>query len=364
MSSRQVSSRMSGRTSSMAAVAGSWPFWVSCGRLRTLSRARRPRRPAPGRAPTCRGRRTGSRTCTACGPTARSRRSSVLTLWRARRSSPTKRLKQFQKQARENRNQDRRDGAGTNADVSRAYNDFWWDFGRNVSGRQTSLVIDPPDGRIPALTPEAQQRAAALAEVRSRRTTAADGPEDRSLWERCITRQLPTLPGPYNNNIQIVQTRDHVVIVNEMIHEARDHPARRASAGTLTRWHGDSRGRWEGDTLVVETREVHQQDELSEVRARACGWSNAISASTRARCSTRSRIERSGDVDAAVDGADSDDRRTTRGCSSTRATRAITACRASSRVRGSTTSWRLKPPRRVHVRKRRAMTGRVIMFNA
>jgi hypothetical protein len=160
---------------------------------------------------------------------------------------------QFQKQARENRNQDRRDGAGTNADVSRAYNDFWWDFGRNVSGRQTSLVIDPPDGRIPALTPEAQQRAAALAEVRSRRTTAAEGPEDRSLWERCITRQLPTLPGPYNNNIQIIQTRDHVVIVNEMIHEARIIPLDGRPQGKLTRWHGDSRGRWEGDTLVVET---------------------------------------------------------------------------------------------------------------
>jgi hypothetical protein len=160
---------------------------------------------------------------------------------------------QFQKQARENRNQDRRDGAGTNADVSRAYNDFWWDFGRNVSGRQTSLVIDPPDGRIPALTPEAQQRAAALAEVRSRRTTAAEGPEDRSLWERCITRQLPTLPGPYNNNIQIIQTRDHVVIVNEMIHEARIIPLDGRPQGKLTRWHGDSRGRWEGDTLVVDS---------------------------------------------------------------------------------------------------------------
>ncbi len=159
----------------------------------------------------------------------------------------------FQQQARESRNQDRRDGAGTNADVSRAYNDFWWDFGRNVSGQQTSLVIDPADGRIPALTPEAQQRAAALTEARARRTTAADNPEDRSLWERCVTRQLPTLPGPYNNNIEIVQTRDYVVIVNEMIHEARIIPLDNRPAGSLPRWHGNSRGRWEGDTLVVET---------------------------------------------------------------------------------------------------------------
>jgi hypothetical protein len=160
---------------------------------------------------------------------------------------------QFQTQARQNRNQDRRDGAGTNADVSRAYNDFWWDFGRNVSGRQTSLVVDPPDGRIPATTPEAQRLLAERNEARSRRVTAADGPEDRSLWERCITRQLPTLPGPYNNNVQIIQTRDFVVIVNEMIHEARIIPLDGRQGSPVPRWHGDSRGRWEGDTLVVET---------------------------------------------------------------------------------------------------------------
>lgn len=160
---------------------------------------------------------------------------------------------EFQAQARERRNQDRRDGAGTNADVARAYNDFWWDFGRNVSGKQTSLVVDPADGRIPALTPDAAKRVAARTEARSRRGTA-DDPEDRNLWERCITRQLPTLPGPYNNNIQIIQTEDHVVIVNEMIHEARVIPVDGRPHGTVPRWHGDSRGRWEGQTLVVETR--------------------------------------------------------------------------------------------------------------
>jgi hypothetical protein len=159
---------------------------------------------------------------------------------------------EFQAQARTNRNQDRRDGAGTNADVSRAYNDFWWDFGRNVSGTQTSLVIDPPDGRIPALTPAAQQRGTARQEARAKRGTA-DDPEDRSLWERCITRQLPTLPGPYNNNMQIFQTKDHVVIVNEMIHEARVIPLDGRPHGKVRQWHGDSRGRWDGDTLVIET---------------------------------------------------------------------------------------------------------------
>jgi hypothetical protein len=159
---------------------------------------------------------------------------------------------EFQQQARQNRNQDRRDGAGTNADVSRAYNDFWWDFGRNVSGTQTSLVIDPADGRIPALTPEAQKRATQRTEARAKRGTA-DDPEDRNLWERCITRQLPALPGPYNNNVQIFQTRNHVVIVNEMIHEARVIPLDGRPHGKVRQWHGDSRGRWEGDTLVVDT---------------------------------------------------------------------------------------------------------------
>ena len=151
----------------------------------------------------------------------------------------------------ERTNRDQRPGDAA-ADVARAYNDFWWDFGRNVSGKQTSLVIDPVDGRIPALTPDAAKRVAARTEARSRRGTA-DDPEDRNLWERCVTRQLPTLPGPYNNNIQIVQTKDHVVIVNEMIHEARVIPVDGRPHGALPRWHGDSRGRWEGDTLVVET---------------------------------------------------------------------------------------------------------------
>ena len=162
-------------------------------------------------------------------------------------------IAEFERLRREQTNQDRRDGAGTNADVSRAYNDFWWDRGTQVAGKQTSLVIDPPDGRIPALTPDAERRQAARAEARRQITTDADNPEDRSLWERCITRALPILPGPYNNNIQIFQTRDHVVIVQEMIHEARVVPTDGRPHGAVRQWHGDSRGRWDGDTLVIET---------------------------------------------------------------------------------------------------------------
>lgn len=162
-------------------------------------------------------------------------------------------IAEFERTTVEGRNQDRRDGAGTNADVSRAYNDFWWDRGTRVLGAQTSLVVDPPDGRIPALTPQAQQRQAARAEARRLITTDADNPEDRSLWERCITRALPTLPGAYNNNIKIVQTRDHVMIMQEMIHEARIIPTDGRPHSTVRQWHGSSRGRWDGDTLVVET---------------------------------------------------------------------------------------------------------------
>jgi hypothetical protein len=161
------------------------------------------------------------------------------------------------------RNQDNREatavgvvnGQRSNADVERAYNDFWWDFGRNiVSTKRTSLVIDPPDGRIPPLTEAAQKRAAARRELRER---PAHGPEDRGVGERCIlgfNAGPPMAPSAYNNNVQLVQTRDYVVIHNEMVHNARIVPLAARPHGTLPQWNGDSRGRWEGDTLVVETK--------------------------------------------------------------------------------------------------------------
>jgi hypothetical protein len=163
---------------------------------------------------------------------------------------------EFERQTRERANRDRRDG-GAEADVARAYNDFWWDLGTKVvPTRRTSLVVDPPDGRIPPLTPEAQKRLNALAEARKLRGPA-DHPEDRNLWEQCITRGVPTvhLPQPYNNNYQIIQTRDHVVILAEMIHDARIIPidGRPHLPGTIRQLMGDSIGRWEGDTLVVDT---------------------------------------------------------------------------------------------------------------
>jgi hypothetical protein len=147
-------------------------------------------------------------------------------------------------------------GAATNADVSRAYNDFWWDYGKKVvTTRRTSLIVDPPNGRRPALTPEAQKRAAARRAARER---LAVGPEDRGVGERCIlgfNSGPPMLPSAYNNNVQIFQTGDTVVMLNEMVHNARMIPldGRPHLPASVRQWVGDSRGRWEGDTLVIET---------------------------------------------------------------------------------------------------------------
>jgi hypothetical protein len=131
---------------------------------------------------------------------------------------------------------------------------WWLDYGtRVVSTRRSSLIIDPPDGRIPPMTPEGLKRKTDLLTARA----SADGPEGLSPWDRCITRGLPgaMLPGAYNNNLQLVQTRGYVVIITEMIHEARIVPVdgRGSLPQNLRAWTGGSRGRWEGDTLVVET---------------------------------------------------------------------------------------------------------------
>jgi hypothetical protein len=155
-------------------------------------------------------------------------------------------------------NRDTRESSA-DADVASAYNEFWWDRGvhaARVNGRvRTSLIVDPPDGRIPALTADAQRRAAARADAR--RDHPADGPEDRSLGERCLLFNAgpPMLSGPYNNFVQILQTPDYVVILNEMIHDSRIVPldGRPHLPQGIRRLLGDSRGRWDGNTFVVET---------------------------------------------------------------------------------------------------------------
>ena len=125
------------------------------------------------------------------------------------------------------RDKDRRteDGLSSQADVSAAYNQFWWDYGTQLTeDKRTSLIVDPVDGRIPSLTPQAQARVDAASAARRR---PAHGPEDRGVAERCIlgfNAGPPLSPSAYNNNIQLFQTPDHVVILTEMVHDARIVP--------------------------------------------------------------------------------------------------------------------------------------------
>jgi hypothetical protein len=136
-----------------------------------------------------------------------------------------------------------------------AYNRFWIDSGTTtVATGRSSLIVDPPDGRMPALTPQGKERQEKL-ETRSK---AAANPEDLTTWDRCIlgfNAGPPMIGGGYNAYIQLVQTSDHVVVLNEMVHDARIIPVNRSTAfpAQLRQWKGDSRGRWDGDTLVVET---------------------------------------------------------------------------------------------------------------
>ena len=182
-------------------------------------------------------------------------------------------------QSRENR--DRRDNAeGAVTDVGRAYNAYWFPVPGEAI-KHTSLIVDPPDGRIPAFTPEALERFTAWASTKGRTGSAAspagraegivdgteggvdgrgqraDHPEDRRLSERCLFwgTGLPRLPGGYNNHFQIFQSPGYVVVNIEMIHDARIIPldGRPHRSPKVGQWVGDSRGHWEGNTLVVDT---------------------------------------------------------------------------------------------------------------
>ena len=155
-----------------------------------------------------------------------------------------------------------------------AYNDFWFDRGAGVvDDRRTALIVDPADGRVPALQPGVpQQGGAANAEdVASTRPVrfrvggiGTDGPEDRGLAERCLlgfNTGPPIVPAGYNQNLQLFQTADYVAILHEMVHDARIVPldGRPHLPGGVRQWMGDSRGYWEGDTLVVETANFTDQ---------------------------------------------------------------------------------------------------------
>jgi hypothetical protein len=138
-----------------------------------------------------------------------------------------------------------------------SYNEFWYERGiETVSDRRTSLVYDPPDGRVPDLNVAGRQRAGEVAEMRR----LSIGPEGRTLNDRCIINARtgpPMVSGSYNNNMQLIQTSDHIVIVSEMIHDARiirldsEHHTRQL------KWEGDSIAHWEGDTLVINTQNYY-----------------------------------------------------------------------------------------------------------
>jgi hypothetical protein len=160
---------------------------------------------------------------------------------------------EYENRLRQDLSTDRRDGP-PEVDVNRSYEELWRERGHLLL--RTSLIVDPPDGRLPALTPEAQEREKARAEDRRRRgPDPADSWEDRNLAERCITRGAPKLPGMYNNNVHIFQTSDYVAILQEMIHEVRFIRLDGSPHvdPNIRLWMGDSRGHWEGDTLVVDT---------------------------------------------------------------------------------------------------------------
>ena len=143
------------------------------------------------------------------------------------------------------------------------YNNFWLDEGtRTVGTRRTSLVIDPPNGRIPALSPAGKTRSDARREYR--RDHPSDSWLDRTIPDRCIlgfNAGPPITPGGYNQNLQVFQTEDYIVLLTEMVHTARIVPLDgRPVLKGISQWSGNSRGYWDGDTLVVETSNFYVQN--------------------------------------------------------------------------------------------------------
>lgn len=240
----------------ICAVAGAWPV--------ALAGQSNPSRPTSATGSTPASKRVVPRWKTAWG------HPDLQGIWNNSTTTPLERPAKFagrefmtedEAKALDSEAQDQNDRRSDDktADVNAAYNQFWWERGTTVSTRRTSLVVDPPDGKLPPLTPEGQRRAA---EARAILGGVPRGPEDRNLAERCITRGAPKLPGGYNNNFQIMQTPDAVVIMQEMIHEVRVIPldGRPHLSAGVRQWVGDARGRWEGDTLIVET--TNYRDEI------------------------------------------------------------------------------------------------------
>ena len=227
-----------------------------------------------------------------------------------------------------------------------SYNTFWFDRGTSViATNRTSLVVDPPDGRLPPLTEEAERRRAAIAELRqgipNHEPTPGGWVEDLGpdgLQARCITgfnAGPPMTPGAYNNNMQLFQTPDTVVILNEMVHTVRVVPLDGRPHTPLRQLAGDSRGRWDGDTLVVTTTNFLPRDELPR------RWLHGGAPADRAVCPRVRRRpalschrRRSVDVHPALDLRGPDAAEPGADLRVTPATRGTTGC---------TTSWLVRP---------------------
>jgi hypothetical protein len=172
---------------------------------------------------------------------------------------------EYEKKLLREGDRDRR-SSDPNADLKGAYNEFWFDRGtRVVPTRRTSIVVDPPDGRVPPLTPAAQRAEAARERIARR---PPEGPEDLPPIVRCLvwpTSGPPMLPTAYNNYYQIMQGPGYVAILTEMIHDIRIIPldGRPHIPANIRQWLGDSRGRWEGNTLIVDTTNFSDKTNVS-----------------------------------------------------------------------------------------------------
>ncbi|HUK36374.1 MAG TPA: hypothetical protein VLV86_20800, partial [Vicinamibacterales bacterium] len=144
-----------------------------------------------------------------------------------------------------------------------SYNEFWYERGSKLTNdRRTSLIVDPPDGKIP-FDRAVQQRLASRGRLSD--TGLADSYEERGLSDRCIqgfNSGPPMTPSQYNNNLQIVQAPGVVVLINEVIHNARIVLTDGRPHTKIRQWSGDARGRWDGDTLVVETINFRRETSL------------------------------------------------------------------------------------------------------
>ena len=190
----------------------------------------------------------------------------------------TQEAEDYQKRVLARWDRDNRAG-GAEADLGRAYGGAWWDAdARLVPVTRTSLIVDPPEGKLPPLTPEAERRASDARIARLRRP--ADGPEDRPLMDRCLWWPAvgpPMLPSFANNspysplvsNYQVLQGPGYVAIVTEILHETRIIPldGRPHLSQKIRQWMGDARGRWEGATLVVDTANFTPKSRFRETGA-------------------------------------------------------------------------------------------------